>query len=519
MYATRARSTFGHYRLLGTVGRGGMADVWRAEWAAPSGARLPVALKCMRAHLADDETALRLFHGEARLALRLDHPNIVRALDAGTVAGQPFLALELIDGVELGALWRAATAPLPLGFCLYVARELCAALAYAHALSDEEGHFIGLVHRDVSPSNVMLGFDGTVKLLDFGVAHARREDPAEATLAGVVRGKVGYLAPEILSCEPYDHRADLFSLGVMLYELVTHTRLFEAHAGASALAANRACQVSPPSLLNPAVPPIVDHIVLRALARDPNQRYTWATELMSNLESALATLPWSREDTAALIADGESFTDELEVAASQVQSDPIELPTILRDASLALDRTPACERAGQPTVCGVSTTVGKRRPSPAHRHWLLIGLAAPLLIFAFLGAGSQRAPATAATCTPADAPPVSTQPSTFAFFGAASPRPRVAANLSQPAGAPPPRLALAGAGSTRSHATAAARARGEVSLATTPSGPPPKPAEAQATVGRPAPLRRQQAERGASLRLGLDRKSLINPFTLRRGGP
>ena len=489
MYAHSAGSTFGAYRLLGSVGQGGMADVCRAEWAAPSGARRPVALKRMRAHLADDATALRLFQGEARLALRLDHPNIVRALDAGTIAGQPFLALEMIDGLELGALWRSTGAPLPLGFCLYVAHELCAALAYAHALSDEHGRFLGLVHRDVSPSNVMIGFDGAVKLLDFGVAHARREDPAEVTRAGVVRGKIGYLAPELLSCEPYDHRADLFSLGVMLYELITHTRLFPVGGAVSALALNRACQVSPPSLRNPAVPPIVDHIVMRALARDPNQRYTWATEMTGNLAAALAALPWSQEDTAQLLRDQTTRTDELDGydgydASAALGSSELELPTLVRDSSPEVAELSAHDRARMPTVHRPPTTLAGLAPSRARaRRWLQPALAAALVLLAWLAAarvGTTRPEA------------IDRSDRTLAVNAQAT---GLQIEPAEPIVSQLPSSAVA--------------ARAVVQ----------RFVDASRTVGRPVLVRRTHAERNPPRRLGLDRKSLFNPFTVRQNVP
>jgi serine/threonine protein kinase len=296
-----SQSEFGAYRLLRSLGHGGMADVWYAERASATGECVPVALKRIRPMLCDETAAVRMFLAEARLCMRFDHPNIVRTIEAGEVAGQPFMALEMIDGVELRHVLRDAPDILPIGFSIYVAREIALALAYAHQLTDEEGQPLGIVHRDVSPSNVMLGIDGTVKLLDFGVAKARRDQELEETRRGVVKGKIGYMAPEVLAGEPYDHRADLFSLGVILYELLTLTRLFGSGDGREVMALNRACAVSSPSLINPRVSSLLDYVTARALQREPEQRYAWAAELVTHLETALARHPWSKAETAELV--------------------------------------------------------------------------------------------------------------------------------------------------------------------------------------------------------------------------
>jgi eukaryotic-like serine/threonine-protein kinase len=290
-----SQSAFGAYRLLRSLGHGGMADVWYAERTLPSGERAPVALKRIRPSLCDESGAIRMFLAEARLCLRFDHPNIVRALEAGEVAGQPFMALEMIDGVELRHVLRDSPGLLPIGFAVHVAHEIALALAYAHQLADEQGRPLGIVHRDVTPSNVMLGVDGTVKLLDFGVAKARRDQELEETRRGVVKGKIGYMAPEVIDGEPYDHRADLFSLGVVLYELLTHERLFSS--------LDRQGVIAPPSSLNPAVSSLLDFITMRALARDPEQRYPWAAELVTNLATVLARHPWTQKDTVELVRE------------------------------------------------------------------------------------------------------------------------------------------------------------------------------------------------------------------------
>jgi serine/threonine-protein kinase len=289
------------YQLLRSIGRGGMAEVWEARWRSPSGEPVAVALKQILPDLCRNATLTRMFLGEARLAKRLRHPNIVRALDAGRLDGRPFIALELVDGIDLRTLWRGSTSPLPVGASLYIARELCAALSYAHELTSAQGRCLSVVHRDVSPGNVMLASDGAVKLLDFGLAKALGELTAEATQRGIIKGKLGYLAPELLRAAPYDHRVDLFSLGVVLYELLAHQRLFDADSDFGVITLNQACNVAPPSTINRAIPPELDRIVLRAVTRDPEKRYASAREMAADLNRALQRTPFTRKQISSLV--------------------------------------------------------------------------------------------------------------------------------------------------------------------------------------------------------------------------
>jgi serine/threonine protein kinase len=293
----------GDYRLIRLLGRGGMADVWLAEWQTGA-QRRPVALKRISPDLCRDPMVVRMFLAEARLAMRLIHPHIARALDAGELDGRPYIAFELVEGVNLRALWKAQRDTLPMGFALHVARALCAALAYAHQVTDAQGRWLGIVHRDVTPSNVMMSRRGAIKLVDFGIAKTLGQAHAEVTRCGVIKGKVGYLAPELLDGSGYDHRVDIFSLGVVLHELLTHGRLFGGRDEDEAFQRNRDCCIIPPSLLNPRVTRELDDITLRALARDPNDRYPRVEELDEALRRAQARWPWSHAQTVALMQDG-----------------------------------------------------------------------------------------------------------------------------------------------------------------------------------------------------------------------
>jgi len=284
---------FGRYTLRERLGTGGMASVWKA--VDESGR--PLVVKRILPSLAADAEFVAMFDYEARLSARMNHCNIVRVLDHGDYEGERYLAMEELDGRDLSTVMMAAVgsggSPSPaLG--AYVAREAARALAYVHALTGDDGKPLDLVHRDVSLSNVMLGFDGSVKLLDFGVAKALGEQRTQRTQAGVLKGKWSYLAPEQIEGGEVDQRADLFALGIVLWEMLTGKRLFKAATGLETLEKVRAARVLPPSTLNAQVPPALDAIVLKALAKAPGDRWRSAAELAAALDKVVTTLGFDR---------------------------------------------------------------------------------------------------------------------------------------------------------------------------------------------------------------------------------
>ncbi|HEY2746027.1 MAG TPA: serine/threonine-protein kinase, partial [Polyangia bacterium] len=222
---------FGKYQLLERLGRGGMAEVWKAKALGPKGYARKLVVKRILPELACDEEFVRMFVEEARLSASLNHRNIVQVYEFGEVGGEYYLAMEWVHGRDLNSLMKSMKdrdAAPPVELAAYVAREVCRALAYAHALTDEDGQPMRLIHRDVSPSNVMVGFDGSVKLLDFGIAKALALASENRTQVGVLKGKFGYMAPEQVDCDAdVDHRADLFVAGVVLWEMLTLRRLFK----------------------------------------------------------------------------------------------------------------------------------------------------------------------------------------------------------------------------------------------------------------------------------------------------
>jgi serine/threonine protein kinase len=278
-----------------------MAEVWLASQAESD---TPVVIKRPHAVFSADAEFRRLFMSEMKISSLLAHPNIVRVMAIGSVEEQPYIALEHIDGIDLRALLRHLTRSdgrLPAAAATYVAREVARALHHAHTLTDAEGRVLGLVHRDVSPSNVMLGFDGTVRLVDFGIAKLM-EVTGNATSSNALMGKFAYAAPEQASGDrDIDHRSDQYSLGVVLYEMLTGRRLFGDN-DVQMLAAIEAGQIDPPSRVVPGLPEALDLVCLRALARERTARFANCQQLGDALDAFLSTSPWGPHDLAAFLA-------------------------------------------------------------------------------------------------------------------------------------------------------------------------------------------------------------------------
>jgi tRNA A-37 threonylcarbamoyl transferase component Bud32 len=304
------RPTFGKYQLVERLGRGGMAEVWKAKISGPAGFQRTLVVKRILPHLVEDEHFKQMFVAEARLSARLNHANIVQVFELGDVAGELYLAMEYVRGRDLVNVVRAQLlkgAPPP-GLGAFVVREVCRALAYAHALTDDNGTPLRLIHRDVSPSNVMISFDGAVKLLDFGIAKALAEANDNRTVTGTLKGKFGYMSPEQVEGRDVDHRSDLFAAGIVLHEVLTGKRLFKGASDIQTIAMVREARIEPPSLLNPTVPPELDAICLKALAKDPADRWASCDEMAVALDEVVHGLKWGPERLAAL--QRELFPDE-----------------------------------------------------------------------------------------------------------------------------------------------------------------------------------------------------------------
>ena len=269
----------GKYHLIGQIGKGGMADVFLGAAAGPMGVSKPVVIKKMQDAARDDPAWARMFLDEARLAARLNHPNVIHTYDVGEENGALFLAMEYLEGKTLGHLGSALAKTqslVDIGMACHLVVELLEGLDYAHNLSDFDGRALDIVHRDVSPHNVFVTFDGHVKVLDFGIAKTASSDLQ--TERGVLKGKARYMAPEQASGGDVDRRADLFAAGVLLWELLTGERLYRGETTEVLL---RIVSEDAPlvSSRRPDIDPELDAIVAGALARKPDARFPTAAKM------------------------------------------------------------------------------------------------------------------------------------------------------------------------------------------------------------------------------------------------
>lgn len=277
----------GRYRLRERLAVGGMAEVYKAVAEGLSGFEKTVVVKRLLPQHRRDQELLTMFVDEARLLGRLRHPNIAEVYDIACEGDEYFFALAFIDGVDLRALLDDNEgAPLPLEEALWIVREVARALAYAHDLCDEDGRPLGIVHRDVTPSNVLIETSGAVKLVDFGVAKWRAQ--RSETRHGVLKGKVNYMSPEQCRGEPLDHRSDVFALGVMLYVLTVGDQPFAAPSDFETLKAIAEGRFASPSERRPGYPAPLEAIVQGALALAPQERTPDMHVLAAQLTSVIS---------------------------------------------------------------------------------------------------------------------------------------------------------------------------------------------------------------------------------------
>jgi eukaryotic-like serine/threonine-protein kinase len=280
---------FGPYELLGRIARGGMAEIYLARDRPAPGAERLLVVKCILPGIAEEERFVRMFEREARIALRLKHPGICPVYELGCHEGRYYLAMEWIEGASLLELLQRTherRVPLPLPVVLKIAASVAEALDSVHHARNEHGRPLGLIHRDVSPHNVVISWDGMVKLLDFGVAKVRSE--ATQTQAGMVLGKFGYLAPEQCRGEPLDSRCDVFALGVVLFEALTGRRLYRRQTELDTLKAIVGEPVPSVRVHRPDLPRELDAIMRRALAKHPADRFTSAGHMALALHQFLS---------------------------------------------------------------------------------------------------------------------------------------------------------------------------------------------------------------------------------------
>ncbi len=282
---------FGDYRLLQKIAVGGMAEVWKARRSGVEGFEKTVAIKKILSHLTSNQDFVSMFIDEAKLAAQLSHNHIIQIYDLGKVDQDYFIAMEYVEGTDLRTLLRRADdsgQKMPPGLALLIGMRLAQALDHAHRQRDFEDRPLGLVHRDVSPQNVLISWDGDIKLCDFGIVKAVVK--ASTTQMGALKGKLQYMSPEQASGQPVDASSDLFSLGSVLFEMLTGHKLFTADSEMAVLDAVRECRHSAPRDLAPELAEEIEQVVSRALAKDPGRRHGSAGELAAELETTRSNL-------------------------------------------------------------------------------------------------------------------------------------------------------------------------------------------------------------------------------------
>jgi serine/threonine protein kinase len=303
---------FGKYMLLERVNVGGMAEVFKAKAFGVEGFERLVAVKRILPSIAEDTEFITMFIDEAKIAVQLTHANIAQIFDLGKVGDSYFIAMEYVHGKDLRAIFdraRKRGEPLPVPMACYVVMKICEGLDYAHNKKDPAGRDLNLVHRDVSPQNMLISYDGEVKIIDFGIAKAAGK--AGKTQAGILKGKFGYMSPEQVRGLPLDRRSDIFAVGICLYELLTGERLFVGESDFSTLEKVRNVEIMPPSTYNRRIPEELEQIVLKALAKDVDDRYQTAMDLHDDLQSFMYTSGnfFARKDLSSYMRKG--FADEI----------------------------------------------------------------------------------------------------------------------------------------------------------------------------------------------------------------
>ena len=404
----------GRYRLCFELATGGMAKVYLARAQGPAGFEKLVALKQIHEHLSSREDVVEMFLDEAKVAARIDHANVCSVFDFGLTDGTYYLAMEYLAGETLTRIIKKihfetelSKSPMLPVLAARVFADACEGLHAAHELRDDSGKLVHLVHRDVSPTNLFVTYDGSVKLMDFGVA--KMADRIQTTMDGQVKGKFAYLAPERLKANrvTLDRRADIWSMGVVLWEFLAGRRLFQRKGHAETVQAVIRCNVPPPSKLNPRVPQELDEIVMSALQPDREQRCETARELGRALDKFNSTQP-----SSALAADVAELMERLFPAERAKKQQMIELARQMGDDTvLKIDagRTGTAgtgssgsrsrDTASIPPIdidTGTADEVVLQRTWPPRAFWvaiILLGIALALSLFLVFQNGDEAAEA------------------------------------------------------------------------------------------------------------------------------
>jgi len=363
---------FGRYTLDGLLALGGMAEVYRAHLAGPAGFEQDVVIKRILPEYHREPDFVSMFLDEARLVAQLAHPHIVQLRDFGEADGSYFMVMELVCGSSLRAVIKASLAmgrDIPAGVVAFVGAGVASGLDYAHGLADKQGQPLHIVHRDICPSNILLTYQGMPKILDFGIAKAAVQ--SHLTRTGVVRGKLAFMAPEQVMLRPLDGRTDIYSLGVVLYDLLTGQPPFQAPSELETMNRITRGDFAPLRPLRPDIPDLLAQIVAKAMAVNPEDRYSRARDMAMDLDR-VCQQDGHVTDSYAVAA----FLDALEKAHGR--------PLTALDAPSSAVLSPNSPTRETETLCAAPETGAQ---SPASR-WTLILLAALVVLVALFSVQS-----------------------------------------------------------------------------------------------------------------------------------
>jgi TonB family protein len=397
---------FGQYVLTEKIATGGMAEVWKARMRGVEGFQKIVAIKKILPHLSDNQDFIEMFVDEAKLAAQLNHNNIIHIYDLGKIQSSYYIAMEYIDGYDLKTILRRGEErgnPMTVELALFIASKLSSALDYAHRKKDFEEKEMGLVHRDVSPQNVLVSQEGDIKLCDFGIAKAASK--ASHTQAGALKGKLQYMSPEQAWGRSIDRRSDIFALATVLFEMLTNRKLFTGDNELSILEQVREARVQPPSLYNDEVTPEVDKIVIKALQKDPANRYQTAGEMARDLDAILYSFkptPTSADLAIYMHRLSSPEPEPFEAAETMIDTPlpmmaaaPVPVPMPMPVAApVAAAPAPAMMAASAPAPsAAVSFEEPKKGKSPVVMIAMVVGLLAVAAGAAFVFLNKGKAPA------------------------------------------------------------------------------------------------------------------------------
>jgi serine/threonine-protein kinase len=308
-------SALGPYVLLEKIAVGGMAEIFKAKLRGSEGFEQLIAIKRILPELVLDEKFTRMFIDEAKIAVQLSHPNIATILDLGYADDSYYIALELIHGKDMRSIQKRQVsrgANFPIPFVLHVALRVCEALDHAHNAVGRGGIPLRVIHRDVSPQNVLVSYEGVVKVIDFGLAKATGR--STQTQAGTLKGKLAYMSPEQAFSRPIDHRSDIFSLGICMFEWLTREILFQRGGDLDTIGAVQMCEVPSLRAIDPRIPPRLDALVQRMLRRHPDDRFQSALDLHEQLETFVLDegLSWATSEVGRYMT--EIFPEESAVS-------------------------------------------------------------------------------------------------------------------------------------------------------------------------------------------------------------